>query len=116
MLAVSANWKAEATGGGLQIILPPKYLLTVATSGLHLPISGGFQNVLPPKKIPETDANREAEATGDRNQNILRAKKSLEGGHQCLRKKSGGEKISAATSLPKISKNREKLMKIFLSV
>ena len=50
--AATASWEAEATGGGLQIILPSNYLLTAVTSCFRLSICGGGpQNVLPPKKI-----------------------------------------------------------------
>ena len=45
------SWEAEATGDGLQIISPLKYLLMAAASCFYLPIGSGLQNTLHPKKF-----------------------------------------------------------------
>ena len=82
--AAAASFETKVTGGGLQTILPLKYLLTAVVSGLCLPIGGGLKNILSLKKILVGAVNLEAEANGGGNQNILRGKKSLEGGRQWL--------------------------------
>ena len=37
VLAATSSWEAEATGGGLQIVMPPSYLLTTVASGFRSP-------------------------------------------------------------------------------
>ena len=75
----AASWEAEATGGGIQIILPPKYLLIVAASGFRLPNDVGLQNTLPPKKVLAATANWVAKATESGPSNHLASKISTDG-------------------------------------
>ena len=82
---VPATWEAEATRGGLQIILPPNYLLMAVACGFCLSIGGGAQNnLLSKKKFSRLPPFERRKPVKQEIRTFYRQKKSLGGGRQWL--------------------------------